>query len=394
MQKLRGEADITVVIGSLNRGGCETHLLRVLPRLDRTRFSPRVFVLAERGELAADMEAAGVPVIAPWLPSDGWPRGLAFRTVRLASVAAQLALHLLFTRPRIVHAFLPGAYLVAMPLAMLAGIRRRVMSRRSLNVYQTKRPVLAKLERWLHRHMSAVVGNSRAVVNDLMAEGVDPARVHLIHNGVTPPTVQTGRDDVRAALGIDRDSVVLTMVANLIPYKGHADLLAALAGLPPEPTWHCLVVGADTGLSGALKRQAEAEDIAARVHFLGGRSDVGDLYAATDIGVLASHEEGFSNAVLEGMSMGLPMVVTDVGGNAEAVEAGASGMVVPPRAPAALRDALSSLIHDANLRRSMGAAARRRAEALFSMPACVAAYEALYDQLLSKGAPQCTAARL
>lgn len=188
------------------------------------------------------------------------------------------------------------------------------MSRRSMNYYLNKfPPVVRWFETWLHTKMHRILGNSRKVIAQLQEEeGVSAQKTHLIYNGITLHRTRTL--DVRADLFIPRESVVLVMVANLIPYKGHADLLAALAGMKTDHRWDLLLVGNDTsGLQAQLQQQATAGQIANRVHFLGSREDVADILPACDIGLLTSHEEGFSNAVLEGMGSGLAMVVTDVG---------------------------------------------------------------------------------
>jgi glycosyltransferase involved in cell wall biosynthesis len=115
--------------------------------------------------------------------------------------------------------------------------------------------------------------------------------------------------------------------------------------------------------------------------------DVGPCLAAADIGVLSSHEEGFSNAVLEGMAAGLPMLVTDVGGNAEAVLDGEHGHVVPARDPSALAARLVALALDPAQRRRFGAAAKARAQDCFSVDACVSQYLQMYRKLLAGTAP-------
>lgn len=263
------------------------------------------------------------------------------------------------------------------------------MSRRSRNHYQLRHPVAAWVERRLHRRMDALLGNSRAVVQDLLDEGAPPERVRLIYNGIDPGRFATGearvarRRAVRAELGLHDDDLVLTCVANLFPYKGHADLLAAMAMLGGDrstrPT--LLLVGRDAGARAALEAQSAQLGLTAKVRFLGERGDVPNLLAASDIGVLASHEEGFSNAVIEGMAAGLPMVVSDVGGNAEAVTDGECGLVVPAHEPAALANALALLVDDPGRRCAMSEAARHRVAAAFSLDACVAAYETLYEEL-------------
>ncbi|MDS4016638.1 MAG: glycosyltransferase [Candidatus Accumulibacter sp.] len=309
------------------------------------------------------------------------------RMSRLLSLASTIR----SARP-LVHSFLPEAYLFGASLGLMFGARSVVMSRRSRNHYQSRHPFAAWVERRLHRRMDALLGNSQAVVRDLLDEGAPPERVRLIYNGIDVGRFAAGgarlerRHALRAELGLPDDRVVLACVANLFLYKGHADLLAALASLGAgfAARTTLLLVGRDAGARAALEAQAARLGLSASVRFLGERGDVPDLLAASDIGVLASHEEGFSNAVLEGMAAGLPVVVSDVGGNAEAVTDGECGHVVPARAPAALAQALADLIGDAGRRQTMGAAARRRVAASFSLDACVAAYESLYEELWSR----------
>jgi glycosyltransferase involved in cell wall biosynthesis len=128
----------------------------------------------------------------------------------------------------------------------------------------------------------------------------------------------------------------------------------------------------------------EARGLKANVEFLGERSDVPALLAAADFGVLSSYEEGFSNVILESMAAGLPMIVTNVGGNPEAVLDRQTGIILPPHDPAALGQAILDLAQDPELRRRLGAAALLRVQKDFSMESCVDAHEGLYEQLLAK----------
>ena len=135
------------------------------------------------------------------------------------------------------------------------------------------------------------------------------------------------------------------VVANLIAYKGHRDLIEALALAAAKlpPAWQVLCVGADNDLRPELEALAAAKGLAGNLRFLGQRFDVGRLLEAADFGVLPSRaNEGFSNAILESMRAGLPMVVTDVGGNAEAVVDGRTGFVVPPADPAGARRGIAA----------------------------------------------------
>lgn len=381
---------ILFVIGDLDVGGTERHLLQILPQLAHTNLSPAVYTLTHKGELAPFLEQQGVRVIAP--PLSLLTRRLPRRARRLVSPPLSFA-GLLFTllknRPKIVHFFLPAAYLLGGLTSLLVPLDGRVMSRRSLRDYQAKHQCATRIERWLHRRMTASLGNSKAVVEQLAEEGVPGDRLGLIYNGIDINHYRAlpDRTELRQSLGIGNEVLVLVMVANFIPYKGHEDLLQALSSIRLElpPSWVILLVGGG-GYEDVIRNRAAALSLDQHVRHLGARSDIPQILATADIGILCSHQEGFSNSVLEGMAAGLPMVVTDVGGNPEAVVDGENGLVVPPQAPGALAAALLSLARDGDRRRQMGAAGQRRAEALFSNDKCVAKYAALYDGLLKKSA--------
>jgi glycosyltransferase involved in cell wall biosynthesis len=120
------------------------------------------------------------------------------------------------------------------------------------------------------------------------------------------------------------------------------------------------------------------------IHWLGQQDNVDEFLTAADIALLTSHEEGFSNAILEAMAAGLPMIVTAVGGNAEAVIDGETGLIVPPSAPKALAAAIVGLALNPELRRLMGGAGRERVTSTFEINHCIVAYRKIYS-LLSSG---------
>jgi len=148
--------------------------------------------------------------------------------------------------------------------------------------------------------------------------------------------------------------------------------------------WRILVAGRDHGIRSELEELAAARGISHRIQFLGEYSDIPRLLTAADFGLLTSREEGFSNVILEGMAAGLPMIVTDVGGNAEAVRHGETGLVVPPRSPKAIGDAILELTHNPEQRKRFGAAGRKRVEKEFSIDRCVKAHADLYEEMLDK----------
>lgn len=384
--------EILFVSGQLEIGGTEQHLLAITQGLNRLGWHTAIYSLAGNGPLYDAFANAHVEVILP--PRDRGNRPMSFvaRIGRLALASLHLLGVLLRRRPAIVHFFLPASYVTGAPLAILARSPIRVMSRRSLNLYQHKKPLFRMLEPLLHRTMTAVLGNSQRVLLDLQAEGVPTERLGLIYNGIDTARFRSEvkRWDTRATLGLAPATLALIIVANLIPYKGHRDLIEALAHARTRLTsdWRLLIVGRDYGIWNDLRVYADSVGIGPNITYLGPRLDVPELLGACDIGLLCSHEEGFSNALLEGMAAGLPMVVTAVGGNAEAVIEGEAGLIVAPGEPKQLAEAIVRLSRDPELRARLGAAGCARVASHFSLEKCVESYSALYEALLAGKLPR------
>jgi glycosyltransferase involved in cell wall biosynthesis len=369
---------------SLDVGGTEKHLSLIAPRLRALGWNPIVFCLWRRGQLAAALENEGVEVIGR-SATELKPRQWAGDAPNLVLAWLQLVALVVRRKPRIMHFFLPVAYMLGAPISLALRVPVKVMSRRSLNLYQRGHPMVHLVERWLHRRMTAVIANSKRVARELTErEGCAVENVGLIYNGTDLSAIAAACPSGPES-NIAAGQFTMIMVANLIPYKGHADLLNALGEIAsrlPQP-WRLLCVGRDEGCGEQLRQQASTLSLGSNVHFLGQRSDIPQLLKAADIGILCSHQEGFSNAVIEGLASGLPMIVTNVGGNAEAVAHGETGLVVAPHEPAALGRAILQLASNPEQRSGMGAAAREQAVRRFSIESCVEKYDRLYRGLLN-----------
>jgi glycosyltransferase involved in cell wall biosynthesis len=365
---------VVVVSPRLDIGGTEKHILRVLPELRRHGIDVSLFLLERGGKLEPVLANTGISIAGPeFVP-------LKLRRMLLAQW--DLYRHLRRERPDVVHLFLPAAYLIGSIASIFAKIDIRIMSRRSLDHYQARHFLVARLEKWLHRNTRVLLGNSNAVVNDLVRESGDHDKVGLIYNGIAiPPDVKPEqRMASRDILGISSERLVIAIVANLISYKGHEDLLdgLALANKRLPKGWRLLVIGRDNGIGRALKEKVEYFGLTESVIWAGERPDAEELITAADIAVLTSREEGFSNSVIEAMARGIPVIATAVGGNLDAVVNGETGLLVPVRAPEAFADAVVALATDPALRLRLGEAGRRRTERLFSLDVCVKRYVNLY----------------
>lgn len=380
-RSLKHPRSVLLVVGSLKFGGAERHLLTIAPALKARGWKPAVYVLSGRGALAPQMVEAGVPVLGG-LSNSPWFSGLP-RPLRGILIILDLIRVMLVMRPAISHCFLPQSCIIGGLTGTLAGMRRMVMSRRSLNNYQAAAPTQAKLERLMMRFAAkAVLGNSQAIIDQLQEEGIPERKLGLIYSGLEPVVPGLDRETLRQMEQIPVDALVMSIVANLHDYKGHAHLLDALAlikGQLPDG-WLLLCIGGDAGCLERLIEQRGRLGLTPNVRFLGSRPDASRLWDLADIGLLVSLEEGFPMSLLEGMAAALPMVVTDVGGSPEAL--GDCGRIVPPAEPNALAEAILTYALDPELRRRDGERARARIEGRFTLKACVDGYENLYLGLL------------
>jgi glycosyltransferase involved in cell wall biosynthesis len=187
-------------------------------------------------------------------------------------------------------------------------------------------------------------------------------------------------------LGLEPSKPVAVALAYLRPVKGHSFLLEAFARvISALPSARLLIIG-EGPLRASLQAQAEALGLQSAVRFLGHRSDAQRLLAAGDLLVNSSLSEGTPLSVMEAMALGLPVVATNVGGVPKLVLDGETGMLVPPAEVEALAAALLELMRNAEKRRALGEAGRRRALEQFSIETAAAKYQALYDKLLEKRA--------
>ncbi|AZO74472.1 MAG: glycosyltransferase [Mesorhizobium sp.] len=392
---------VLFVIGTLDLGGTESQLVLLARELKKRGWKVAVFALSRGGVLAQTLDGVGIPVLyglhrpnpSPSLPTsaktDAKPsvapktRPSVKAMLVLGAAVASLVARIAWTRPRVVHAFLPltnflGALSGRFALAPLV-----ITSRRGLGNHQERWPRLKRMDRIANWLSHVVVANSHAVAADMAArDGYDIKQVKVIPNGLDLSRLDDighRRDGTRRQLGLEPGDIGIVIVANLIPYKGHSDLIEAFArASQSRPNLRLFIAGQDRGIGPGLTEQGQRLGVGLKVRLLGMQNDVPGLLAGMDVGVIASHEEGFCNALMEKLAAGLPVVATNVGGNPEAVSGMPGCVLVEPRDPADLARGLLTVLDRLPEQAGDREFRQRTMRERYSIGAMVDAYERLY----------------
>jgi glycosyltransferase involved in cell wall biosynthesis len=223
----------------------------------------------------------------------------------------------------------------------------------------------------------------------LTNEGFPAQKVYVIPNGVdTNRFAQTlDEPNLRAEIGVGPTDPVVSIVAALRPEKNHELFLdVARRALAQFPNAKFLIIGEGPRRE-PLEQVAAEMGITASVRFLGNRSDIARLLTASDVFLLTSHNEANPVSILEAMSVGKPVVATDVGSIHEAVAEGRTGYLVPPGDATALSDRLVELLENPLRAQEMGAAARESVVENWSVEAMVRRYERLIASIYCRKRP-------
>jgi glycosyltransferase involved in cell wall biosynthesis len=372
---------VLFVIGTLGRGGAEYQMVLLIENLVRQGVECAVFVLDGSGPLRTRLEAAQVRIHAMDCFARRSRLGMLAALVRSLVGLWWIALR---WRPNVLQAYLPLTNFMGALAGRLAFVPLVITSRRGLGTHQERHPYWFLFDRIANGLSHVVTCNSLAVGYDtLKRDRIAAGKLLLVRNALDVARfdeVKSSREVVRQELGLDPETTAVVTVANLIPYKGHSDLLDAVSILRPSLRSHrFFLVGRDGGIGTQLKQKARDLGIGESVVFCGLRHDAIRILRAMDLFVLPSHEEGFSNALLEAMAAGLAVVATNVGGNAEALEDWRFGLLVPPHDPAALARAIETAIGSIGSTRESRREAGHLVHVKYSAQTMVESHLALYQ---------------
>jgi len=351
-------------------------LYQLLKRLPRDRLASSIACMYGGGEMRAAFEQAGFATFDLQAARSLDPLGL-WRLLRLIRRV----------RPHIVHTHLLRADLYGGLAARLAGVPIVLTTQYALYPYSrvTQRACDNLLDRMCRSLASHALAVCEAVRQDLIVRLGWPAeRVHTIRTGLDfsawRPDPQA-RQTLREQWAVPKDGIVIMTVARLSREKGLDVLVDAAARVRTQcPQARFVLVGSGP-LEQSLARQIRDRGLEETVRLAGFHTDVASVLSAADVFVLPSYSEGMPNAVLEAFAAGLPVVASAVGGLVEAVDHERTGLLVPAGDAAALAEAVSRLIQDPSLARTLAQAGVAVARERFSIDKVAAEYAALYASL-------------
>jgi glycosyltransferase involved in cell wall biosynthesis len=370
------------VIDSLEPGGAERQLELLVRSLSRADVESVVCALHRHGEIEGSLREAGIEVFA---------LGGCGKHAELPALVARLVRVVVRTRPDLIHTSLAHADMAGAAAGLITGVpvvaticSQFGSEQRANRVPPWRIRAVGVPWGWALRRASRCIAVSEAVRESaIVAHRLQRRRLRVVYRadkplvGPVPDPSQT-----RTSLGLRHDAFVFVNVGRLVPSKGQDDVVRAFARIAEAwPEAHLLIVGEGT-FRGALERLIAGHGLESRVRLLGARSDVPAVLAAADAFVFPSRSEGFSGALLEAMSAGLPCIVGDVPPMTEAVADERSGLCVPLEDIDALARAMGRLVADRELSTRLGQAARAEVRTRFSASAVAAQTLAVYREVL------------
>jgi glycosyltransferase involved in cell wall biosynthesis len=356
-------------------GGAEMLCFEFLKGLDRSRFEAVTCCIDGKGSLGLEIERAGFDVV-----SLGRMKSRRFEPGTVAAVSRLLK----WRQIDIIHTNMYHASLYGRLGAVLLGRERPRIVTAVHSLYTERKRHRLFVNRVLNRFTDRIIAVSQAVKDDVVRyEKVSPDMVAVLPLGADFERLDVGltAEAAKRRLGLSPSDQVLGTVGRLVEAKGHRYMLQALALLLERGLSFKLLIAGGGRLVEDLRRQAAETGIQDHVLLVGERRDIPEIYRAMDLYVMASVSEAASIALLEAMAVGLPCVVTAVGGMMDLVDGGRCARVIPPADAAALADAIESLHRSPAEGSALGQAARKRARENFGRETLVRGLQTVYDSL-------------
>ena len=378
--------NVLFIIDSFEQGGSERQAMQLLTQLHASgKCRVHLACLQNRGSLRGEADQLGIGEIHEYALNSFYDLNFARQLRRLIHFIRTNEIDVVHT-----HCFYTNIF--GMFGGFLAGVRARVTSKGETDGFRT--PLQKRAERLAFRLSHRVIANCLVVQNQLVREGVRPAKIIQHYNGLDLERLKVrpglSRKEALAEFNLPPDRRYISIVANLRnPVKDHPMFLRAAARVRAEVPNAGFAIAGEGELMEGLRELAAQLGVQDDVFFLGRCDKVANLLFASEIGVLSSKAEGFANAILEYMAAGLPVVATDVGGAREAIANDATGYTVNSGDDEQMAARIIDLLNKPERARAMGERGKLLAAGKFSCDRHLQNTLELYDELLStqKSAP-------
>ena len=357
---------ILIVIGSLELGGTEKQILHKLRYL-KNNFNFKLLIFQRRGFLYEDFKKLGIEIIDLTDHSFG-------KIYKYSLIFFRILFTIRKIRPDVVNFYLPHSYLIGGLTSFFFKNISFIMSRRSMNFYQRKFRFIKFIEtKILHKKMKLIIANSQAIENQLINdEGVPVKKIKVINNFVEIPDLKK----------ISKKIVNILFIANLIPYKNHKLVIMASNLIKRNLDYKIHIIGeGEDKYSEELKSLVNENKLNNKFIFHGKLANYSKIAQISDIGISSSNEEGLSNAIMEYMTLKLPIVATNVGGNQELITNNKNGYLVEKGDYKNFSSYLQKLIISKSLRDRFGKKSYEIVTKSFNVENTTKKYKDLYCNL-------------
>ena len=370
------------MIDSFEQGGSERQALQLTRLLQISgNFSLRLASLSPDGPLRNDVDGIELGEIRSYPLNSFYNFHACNQLRRFVRYLRLSKIHVLHT-----HDFYTNVF--GMFAGALARVPVRIASRRETSGMRSA--AQHKAQGFAYKLAHQVIANSEAVREQLIEEGVRADKITVIYNGLDLDRVKLQpvltREETLAALSLPQElsnRPLVTIIANMrLAVKDHPMFLRAAKRIREAIPAAAFLLAGEGELMPLIRTQTEELGLSGDTFFVGRCQKLAELLAASDVCVLTSKSEGFSNSILEYMAAGRPVVVTDVGGAREVVVEGETGYLVQSGDDKTMAERIISLLRDPEKARAMGRQGRQVVEEKFSCAAQLERTEELYDRLL------------
>jgi L-malate glycosyltransferase len=370
------------LVSSFHTGGSERQAVQLARLLQESgRYDVHLATLDGSGVLRDEIERLGLAEIPEYRLTSFYDANMMRQLRRFARLLTEQRIDVVQT-----HDFYSNVF--GMIGATLARVPVRIAARRETTGWRSA--AQKRVERMAYRLAHAVIANAEAVRQQLISEGAQAHKIAVIYNGldlerIRRPASVTDQA-LRASFGLPDEHGLsfVTIIANLRhAVKDHPTFLRAAARAYQAYPQSRFILAGEGELISAMREMAEQLGITDQTYFIGRTERVAELLAITDVCVLSSLAEGFSNSILEYMAAARPAVVTDVGGAREAIMDGVTGFIVAAGDDRLMAERITLLLKETEQAREMGRRARLVVEEKFSCKAQLDRTEALYNRLLA-----------